>query len=132
KPADRPGTNAREHGSSFVRLYEKSTDTPSPPKAHHQEGVSAAYVDNIRGQDLLPNFPSGRLFLDEKEDVGSTFQEPAEIFLDVLPIPLGIQTRRGNKKKLVILLVREPNNLSINPRSSLCSYVPSADRDNGL
>jgi len=67
---------------------------------------------------------------DEEKDVGLAFQEFAEVFLDVLPISLGIRTGGRDEKKLRMLLVREPDNLSINRRSASCSYLSTTDRNN--
>ena len=60
------------------------------------------------------------------------FKNFAEVLLDVLPISFGIRTCGRDKKKPRILLVREPDNLSINRGSAPRSYISAADRNNRL
>ena len=48
KPADRSCTNPGKHRPVLVRRYQKLVDTQAPPKAHHQQSISAANINNVR------------------------------------------------------------------------------------
>src|SRR5580704_10021222 len=99
---------------------------------HHHQSVSAAYVHDIRGKNFLPHLLFRGLFLDEKEDISLAFQESAKVFLDVHPIELRIGGRSRNKQKFWILLPREPDNLSINGKSSPGSDSSATDGNDRL
>jgi hypothetical protein len=48
----------------------------------------------------------------------------------MFPIAFGIGTRGRDKKKLRVLPVRQPDNLSINWSGSFRPYIPATDHDN--
>src|SRR5580693_2651060 len=130
EPADRARTDTTKHSAVLIGRYQKSVDAETPPEAHHHERISASDVNDICRRDLPPDLLLRRSLLDQEEDVGSAFQEFAEVLLDVLPIYFGVRACGWHKKKPRILLVRESDNLSINRSGAPCSYVPAADGNN--
>jgi hypothetical protein len=64
------------------------------------EGVAPAHINDVARRNLPPKLFSRRLFFDEEKHVGSTFQELTKIFLDELPVFIGIRTRCGIKRSM--------------------------------
>lgn len=106
EPTDCTRTDASQHRPVLIDGLEKFVDAQLPPNAHHLQSVAATNVDDIGRQNLRPDLSFCELFLDEKQDLGFAFEEPAEVFLRALPVPFRIRTRSRHKKKLRMLFVR--------------------------
>jgi hypothetical protein len=73
KPTDRACADAGKHSSVLIGRDEEFVDAQTPPKTHHQQGITTANVNDICPQNLPPNLFLGRTFFNEEEDVSLTF-----------------------------------------------------------
>ena len=132
KPTDRTRADARQHGSLLIGGFQQLIDAQAAPDAHPEQGVSAANVNDIGRKDLFSDLFSRRSFFGEEKHFGFALQEVSEVFPHVLPVSSGVRTRGGDKEKLRMSLVREPDNLPVNEGGSSCSDFTAADRNDSL